>query len=245
MLRFFFPALAGERPSTYSLAKMRDRVGELFTMADKDSAVSKFQQSIVAVDALPEFYTKHGAEKHTAVCGVGKYAEAFDDIQPLQLRAALRYGVGALPNRTHSAQQHPDLVAIDTNPYYEVQELTQSVPYLVPRAALLLQDIARNFMDSLYMKRLPMHKIVVTSVLRTKEDVKALQRSNRNATTNSCHLYGTTFDISYIKFRPIDGDLATAHLKPVLAEVLSDLRRKGRCYVKYERHQPCFHITVR
>ena len=34
-------------------------------------------------------------------------------------------------------------------------------------------------------------------------------------------------------------------LKWVLAEVLRDMRESGRCYVKYEVKQGCFHITVR
>ena len=33
--------------------------------------------------------------------------------------------------------------------------------------------------------------------------------------------------------------------KSILAEVLEDQRLMGTCYVKYERHQSCFHITAR
>lgn len=34
-------------------------------------------------------------------------------------------------------------------------------------------------------------------------------------------------------------------LKLVLAQVIFDLKNEGRCYVKHERQQACFHITVR
>ena len=34
-------------------------------------------------------------------------------------------------------------------------------------------------------------------------------------------------------------------LKWVLSEVLKDLRKQGRCHIKYEKRQGCFHITVR
>ena len=34
-------------------------------------------------------------------------------------------------------------------------------------------------------------------------------------------------------------------LKMVLAMVLRDLKREDRCYVKHERRQGCFHITVK
>lgn len=34
-------------------------------------------------------------------------------------------------------------------------------------------------------------------------------------------------------------------LKWVLSEVLRDMREQGRCYIKYEVKQGCFHMTVR
>ena len=34
-------------------------------------------------------------------------------------------------------------------------------------------------------------------------------------------------------------------MKRVLSEVLNDLRMEGKCYVKYERKQGCFHLTCR
>jgi prophage antirepressor-like protein len=34
-------------------------------------------------------------------------------------------------------------------------------------------------------------------------------------------------------------------LKWVLSEVLRDFREAGRCYVKYEVKQGCFHLTTR
>ncbi len=111
---------------------------------------------------------------------------------------------------------------------------------------MLLQDIGRTFMDSLQVKGLPLHRIVVTSVLRTEEDVTRLRRSNHNATEQSCHLYGTTFDINYNLYNPVGSKSAPDDkLKFVLSEVLDDLRQQGRCYIKYEVRQPCFHITVR
>lgn len=38
---------------------------------------------------------------------------------------------------------------IETNEYYEVEKLTHSIPYLIPSAAQLLEDIGHNFQDSL------------------------------------------------------------------------------------------------
>jgi len=143
-------------------------------------------------------------------------------------------------------------VYIGSNPYYEVRSLSSSIPYLVPRAAVLLQDIGKNFFDSLQVKQIPLHKIMVSSVLRTQEDVAKLRQHNRNATEKSCHLYGTTFDISYTKFQTVSNPAEAPRrlvrddsLKFVLSEVLRDLRNQKRCYIKHEVKQSCFHITVR
>ena len=89
----------------------------------------------------------------------------------------------------------------------------------MPKASILLQDIGRNFFDSLQVKNIPLTKLLVTSVLRTKEDVRKLRRYNHNATENSCHLYGTTFDIAYNKYSPITRSVRDDTLKWILSEV--------------------------
>ena len=71
---------------------------------------------------------------------------------------------------------------------------------------------------------------------------------NKNATEESTHSFGTTFDISYGKF--VIDSLAEPYrtfedLKNLLGEILYDMRAQGRCYVKFEYRQSCFHITAR
>ena len=44
--------------------------------------------------------------------------------------------------------------------------------------------------------------------------------------------------------RPLQ-DVSADTLKLVLAEVLRDVRKADKCYVKYELKQGCFHITTR
>lgn len=65
---------------------------------------------------------------------------------------------------------------IETNEYYEVEKLTHSIPYLIPSAAQLLEDIGHNFQDSLRNLNASVYKIKVTSVTRTVDDVKNLKR---------------------------------------------------------------------
>ena len=193
------------------------------------------------------------AVKHP-ILSVPSYSKSFPDENDIQLATATRLGL----SRPLQSQEEADafareLVYIGASPFFDLRPMTRSMPYLIPRADRLLNVIARNFQDSLICKGLPLHKIEVSSALRTLNDVKRLRRGNANAKSNSCHLYGTTFDISYNYYSRVGAtcqpDSAVSpyglQLKQVLAEVLRDLREKGTCYVKYERKQPCFHITCR
>ena len=179
------------------------------------------------------------------ILSVPNYKAAFPDSQSVQIVMAERWGVKPVRNREDAEARKKELVYIGESPYYHVDPLYSSIPYLVPRAAVLLQDIGAAFYDSLYVKGVPLNQLIVTSVLRSMDDVAKLQRRNGNATENSCHLYGTTFDICYNRYHPVGREVRNDTLKWVLSEVLRDKRDEGRCYVKYEVKQGCFHMTVR
>lgn len=184
--------------------------------------------------------------------GVISYKRSFNDLNDVQLASAKRLGIKPVSSREQAEELKGKLTEISSCDRYDVDELTHSIPYLVPEASALLDTISMNFLDSLACKGLNPNKLVVTSVLRTKDDVKKLRRTNGNASENSCHFYGTTFDISWKRFTKVedpDGrpmqDVGADTLKLVLSEVLRDMRQSDRCYVKYELKQGCFHITVR
>lgn len=180
----------------------------------------------------------------------GNYNLEFNDLQDAHADAALKNGITPLQNRSDTINRKERLVRLpDVTELYETYELNHSVPFLVPSAATLFTQIALNFRDSLYKKDLPLYKIYATSILRTEEDMSDLKTRNTNASENSAHLYATTFDISWKRFAQVDADSARTlppdRLKLILAQVLFDLRNQDRCYVKHERRQACFHITVR
>lgn len=191
-----------------------------------------------------------GQKTFNRIRGVVSYRKEFNDLNDIHLSAARRIGITPVASRDEMGRTSRDLLFVGDNDYYGVDRLTHSVPYLVPKASAVLMAIAMNFQDSLQSKGLDRHKLIVTSVLRTKNDVKRLRKRNVNASMNSAHFYGTTFDISYNRFlKPYDGaedeEVRELKLKLVLSEVLKDMRDAGLCYVKHEVRQGCFHITAR
>ena len=194
-----------------------------------------------------------GNVKWHPVRSVPSYAQCFPDVQDVQIVAARRWGVRPVRNRQEAEHRRKELVYVGANPFYCIDNgMSHSIPYLVPRAAHLLSAIGRNYLDSLYIKGIPLHRIIVSSVLRTQDDVARLQRHNGNAESQSCHLFGTTFDVCYNRYstvtptdEPERRAVQSDTLKWVLSEVLRDIREQGRCYIKYEVKQGCFHITVR
>lgn len=197
------------------------------------------------------FFDKDGKEVKHRIFSVPHFGNTFPDQQDVQILAANHYGVKPVQNRDEAEHSKGALVYVGSNPFFYVDKLNNSIPYLVPRASVLLQDIGRAYFDSLQIKGIPLHKIIVTSILRTKDDVAKLRTRNGNATENSCHLYGTTFDVCYNRYKTVQTaknprrEVRNDSLKWVLSEVLRDFRERGRCLVKYEVNQGCFHITVK
>ncbi|MBQ5751121.1 MAG: hypothetical protein IIV86_07320 [Bacteroidaceae bacterium] len=171
----------------------------------------------------------------------------FNDKNDVHLAMAQRYGIEPLQSlEDANSRQFFELAKVDSCRYYTIKPLTHSAPYLTPRAKWMLMTIGKNFQDSLATHGIDGYQIIVTSLLRTDDSIRRLRRRNSNASKNSAHRYGTTFDISYIHYNRTDSAtyMPEYRLKETLAEVLYDLRREGHCYIKYEVKQSCFHVTA-
>lgn len=180
----------------------------------------------------------------------GSYAKTFNDLHDLHTSAAQAKGIKPMRQRADTIKYLERLIRLpDELDLYKMDKLTYSIPYVVEDASKLIMKIGYNFKDSLKRKNLPQYKIIITSVTRTQEDVDKLTKRNTNASENSTHCYGTTFDISWRRFEKEGSDstrdISTDRLKLVLGEVLHDLRQRNMCYVMHEKKQACFHITVR
>ena len=179
---------------------------------------------------------------------IGSFRRDFDDLNPVQLEAAQSLGI--TPARCRDDLLRDDrLVPLEESPGLKLDDLTHSVPLLVPEAARLAQEIGTAFRYQLEADEQPLYRLIVTSVTRTEEDMSELRQRNGNASPNSTHCYGTTLDISWQRFDKIDPEdprtIEPEELKHLLARVLKAFHEDERCYIKHERKQACFHITVR
>ena len=254
LVRVIFPSVAEPRLTAHSDGKDSTAIdslrGDLMASAGAQDELSVTPDT-ASDGSFSIFFDKNGKEVKHRIFSVPHFGNTFPDQQNVQIVAASRHGVAPVQNREEAEHSKGKLVYVGSNPFFYVDKLNNSIPYLVPRASVLLQDIGRAYFDSLQIKGIPLHKIIVTSILRTKDDVSKLRTRNGNATENSCHLYGTTFDVCYNRYKQIQTEkqprrqVQNDTLKWVFSEVLRDFREKNRCYIKYEVKQGCFHITVR
>ena len=248
LVRLVFPSVAEPRLAEYEKGQDSSEVDSLKAMK-RDELSAAPDTALAGVASI--FFDKDGKEVKHRIFSVPHFGNTFPDQQDVQILAANQHGVAPVQNREEAEHSKGKLVYVGSNPFFYVDKLNNSIPYLVPKASVLLQDIGRAYFDSLQIKGIPLHKIIVTSILRTKDDVAKLRTRNGNATENSCHLYGTTFDICYNRYKQVQTkdqprrQVQNDTLKWVFSEVLRDFRNKNRCYIKYEVHQGCFHITVR
>lgn len=124
-----------------------------------------------------------------------------------------------------------------SNEYYIIDDLTHSSPYLMPKAILFLKDLSKLYTNKCNIKSVQLIPFKISSLTRTKTDVKNLMKVNENAIYNSSHLKGKTFDVNYRAFN--NNKTQTI----CFIEALKELRNNNRCFVKFESNG-CLHITV-
>lgn len=181
----------------------------------------------------------------------GDYNTVFNDLHELHMSEATKQGFSPMVTRRDTSRMKGKIVYHKPGEYenFVVDSLPHSMPVMIPSVAKLINEIAVNFRDSLKLVDYPDHKILVTSITRTEEDIKQLRRINGNSISDSAHRFGTTFDISWLNFQRVDSlDRRMAYnsvLKKSLGKVLYNMQQRKKCYIKYEEQQMCFHITIR
>ncbi|MDE6534644.1 MAG: hypothetical protein K2K82_01395 [Muribaculaceae bacterium] len=198
-------------------------------------------------DTVPDDDTPTVTQKKKERPRVTNLSDQFNDLNDAHVEYAVKFGIQPIETLKDIMAINKAIVEVKSGKEYFISPLTHSYAFLVEPAARLLHDIGSEFNQRL-AEVYPGadYQINATSLLRTTESVSRLKKGNVNSTENSAHLYGTTFDVSYVKFHEGEKNsiqLSDADLKILLAEVLLGLKEEGRCLVKYERKQGCFHIT--
>jgi len=190
--------------------------------------------------------SRKGSKKTTAPSvNCTKCADVFDDgvekHRMVTRNSALKAPLG---NQKHIRRSVADsqLAPLKSGNGYMVAKMNFSYPYLTVKAVDFVEQLGKAYREACRMKGIPYRPFIITSALRTSESVSRLTKVNGNAIRESAHLYGTTFDISWIRFGK--NQLPSQKNLNALVSVLAEMRESGACFVKYEKQQACFHITV-
>ncbi|HSU16089.1 DUF5715 family protein [Longimicrobium sp.] len=204
---------------------------------------------------------------------------AFERARPLTARevAMLRQDVnagqiatarslGIQPSTTAGIEQLERagrLVALgDSTVGWVLRDMDHSVPFVVPDARAMLDELGRRFQARLARLGLPAYRMKVTSALRTDESQAELRKINSYASRIvSAHEFGTTIDVSHERFAvpaAIGGrapeleaemleEVGKAHAKVLQAELgraILEMRGEHALHVMMENMQPVYHMTV-
>lgn len=139
LVRLVFPSVA--QPLTHKSVAQADTavVDSIDT-----TAVEKMKPSV--------FFDSKGQVVKHRIFSVPHFGNTFPDQNDVQLLAANKFGVSPVQNRDEAEHSKGKLVYVGSNPYFYVDKLNNSIPYLVPRASVLLQDIGKAYFDSLQIR---------------------------------------------------------------------------------------------
>lgn len=143
-------------------------------------------------------------------------------LNPEQVAMARQLGVEPVEDTAHIARlvrQGALVVLEDSTRYWQVRELTHSLPYVTPATHTMLVELGQRFHARLDSLGLPPFRFEISSVLRTAQLQASLRQGNPNASrTTSSHEFGTTVDVAYNSFAP-PADLALMEHGDVVRQV--------------------------
>lgn len=177
----------------------------------------------------------------------GTYSAQLKDKMSAYINTVERTGITPCRNE-EDIKSRRNLYKIEAGRYYSIDRLDYSHAYLSKKGKALLDQINKNFGDKLSKTDLHDSHFIVTSLTRTKENVRRLRRNNGNASDRSAHMYGGCFDITYARFKNANKKLSANdiyRLKETLAEVIFELKKQKQCWAITEKRQPCFHVVCR
>ncbi|MDH4262313.1 MAG: DUF5715 family protein [Spirochaetia bacterium] len=169
------------------------------------------------------------------------------------------------------------LVYVDSaaNESYYFYNVAKDLRYLKPFTKDGLELISQRFDKILHEKQInsDLHndqfkvKFAISSATRPVEYQKNLRSKNENASLESTHSYGISFDIFYDEYFVSDksdkisfkskefekirkihgfalGSALRRQLQSVLSRTLLELQREHKLYAILETNQKCYHVTI-
>jgi hypothetical protein len=177
----------------------------------------------------------------------GSYSAQLKDKMSAYINTVERTGI--TPCRDESdIKSRRNLYKLEAGSYYSIARLDYSHAYLSKKGKALLERIEAGFGEKIKTTDLRDSRFIVTSLTRTKENVRRLRRNNGNASDRSAHMYGGCFVITYARFENDKKNLTANdiyRLKETLAQVIFELKEKKKCWAITEKRQPCYHIVAR
>lgn len=156
----------------------------------------------------------------------GALRQLFNDKNAVQLAAAKKYGIRPLATDASLPALVEDSALVKVPRSNHLTNSTCTYPYLTPEAYDMLLEIAARYNEKCGGRS----RLRFTSGLRTEDFIRNhLRKKNGNSVTNSAHLYGTTFDLSYAYMNP--------EHKEALARTLKEPPRR-RLYLRDVRSEP-------
>jgi hypothetical protein len=140
------------------------------------------------------------------------------------------------------------IVKVSSGKYYIIDKMRYSYPCITKNSKILLDEIGKRFNEKISRTKLRHAKFIVTSMTRTTEQNKKLQKLNSNTSVKSPHLYGNSFDIAYLRYKCRRQMLTSEDknfLKEALAETIWQLKKEGQCWATLEKGQYCFHVVAK
>jgi len=177
----------------------------------------------------------------------GSYSSRLKDKMSVYISTVERTGITPCRD-AKDIETRKNLYKIEQGTFYSIDRLDYSHAYLSKNGKSLLEQIEKNFGEKLSTTDLHDSRFIVTSLTRTKENVRRLRRNNGNASDKSAHMYGGCFDITYARFENENKKLNANdiyRLKETLAQVIYELKEREKCWAITEKRQPCFHVVCR
>ena len=104
------------------------------SVAQADTAVVDSIDTTAVERMKPSvFFDSKGQVVKHRIFSVPPFGNTFPDQNDVQLLAANKYGVSPVQNREEAEHSKGKLVYVGSNPYFYVDKLNNSIPYLVPR----------------------------------------------------------------------------------------------------------------